>query len=130
MICNTLASFHLYLSLSQPLFMLFINYVDNSSALVSNISIPVVRLHQNHSFLFYQNITGVLTLFMPNFLNGIIHLQFLALSIIILRDIKMETCSWSASSIESGQTARMCRLAWLYTGGRLITFGVGRIRVN
>ena len=32
-----------------------------------------------------------LTLIMPNFLNGIIHLTFLTLSIIILRDIKMKT---------------------------------------
>ena len=38
-----------------------------------------------------------LTLIMPNFLNGIIHLPFLALSIIIFRDIKMKTWSWSAS---------------------------------
>ena len=60
----------------------------------------------------------LLTLIMPNFLNGKIHLPFLALSIIIFRDIKMKTYSWSASSIEPGQTARMC------------TFGVGRIRVN
>ena len=32
-----------------------------------------------------------LTLNLPNFLNGVIHLTFLALSIIILRDIKMKT---------------------------------------
>ena len=53
-------------------------------------------------------------------------------SIIIFRDIKLKTWSWSANSIEPGQTAKICRLAWLYTGGklRLMTFGVGRIRVN
>ena len=34
------------------------------------------------------------------------------------RDIKMKTLSWSAKSIEPGQTAQMCRLAWLYTGGK------------
>ena len=32
------------------------------------------------------------------------------------RDIKIR--SWSASSIEPGQTARIRRLAWLYTGGK------------
>ena len=41
------------------------------------------------------------------------HLPFLELSIIIFRDIKMPT--WSlANSIKPGQTAWMCRLAWLY----------------
>ena len=34
------------------------------------------------------------------------------------RDIKMKTWNWSANSIEPGQTARMCSLAWLYTGGK------------
>ena len=42
----------------------------------------------------------------------------LALSIIIFRDIKMKTWRWSANSIEPGQTAQMCGLAWLYTGGK------------
>ena len=36
-------------------------------------------------------------------LNGIIHLTFLVLSIIILRDIEMRTWSWSANSIEPDQ---------------------------
>ena len=49
----------------------------------------------------------LLTLTMPNFLNGTIHLTFLALSIIIFRDIKIKTCIWSANSIETGQTAWM-----------------------
>ena len=37
------------------------------------------------------DILHFLTLTMPNFLNGIIHLPFMELSIIILRDIKMKT---------------------------------------
>ena len=52
--------------------------------------------------------SNFLTLSMLNFLNGIIHLPFLALSIIILRDIKMRTWSLSANSIEHGQTAEWC----------------------
>ena len=62
-----------------------------------------------------------LTLIMLNYLNGIIHLPFSALSFIILMDIMMKTYSWSANSIELGQTAR-----WQ----KLITFGVGRIRIK
>ena len=42
----------------------------------------------------------------------------LALSIIIFGEIKMITWSWSSNSIEPGQTARKCRPAWLYTGGK------------
>ena len=47
-----------------------------------------------------------------NFLNGIIHLPNLELSIIMI------TCSWSANSMEPGHIAWKCRLAWLYTGGK------------
>ena len=39
-------------------------------------------------------------------------------SIINFMDIKMRTCSWLANSTEPGQIAWMCRLAWLYTGGK------------
>ena len=42
-----------------------------------------------------------------NFFYGIIHLPFLELCIIISRDIKMKTWSWSAKSKEPGQTAQM-----------------------
>ena len=42
----------------------------------------------------------------------------LELSIIIFRDIKMNTWSWSANSIEFGDTERMQRMVWLYTGGK------------
>ena len=58
-----------------------------------------------------------LTLTIPNFLNGKIHLTFLELSNIILGRLRWKLGSWSANSIESGQTARKCRLAWLYTVG-------------
>ena len=71
---------------------------------------------------FYFKVFLYLTLTMPNFLNGITHLPFLALSIISFRDIKMKTWSWSANSIE-------LRLA-LYWWQRLITFCVGRITVK
>ena len=30
----------------------------------------------------------------------------------------MSSLSWAANSIEPGQTVQMCRLAWLYTGGK------------
>ena len=53
-----------------------------------------------------------LTLTMHNFMNG---KSILYLSIIIFWDIKIKTESWSANSIEPGQTAW---LAWLYTGGK------------
>ena len=68
-----------------------------------------------------------LTLNLLNFLNGIIHLPFLDLSIIIFKDTKMRSWSWSTNSIEHGQNARMCRLAWLYTGGKswsVLTFNL------
>ena len=48
---------------------------------------------------FWKEDFSDITLTMPNFINGIIHLPFLALSIIIFRDIKMRTLSWSANSI-------------------------------
>ena len=46
-------------------------------------------------------ISQLLTLTMLNLLNRIIHLAFLAHSIIIFTDIKMKT--WSANSIVLGQ---------------------------
>ena len=63
-----------------------------------------------------------------DFLNGIIHFTFLAFSIIIFRDIKMKTYSWPANSIEPGQDVQASMT--LYWWQRLITFGVGRIRVK
>ena len=57
-----------------------------------------------------------LTLNLLNFLNSIIHLAFLELSIVKFRNINMRT--WSANSIEPGQNARMYRLAWICSGGK------------
>ena len=57
-----------------------------------------------------------LTLTMPNFINGKNPPSIFGTTCITFRDMK--TQSWSANSIEPGQTARMCRLAWLYTGGK------------
>ena len=61
-----------------------------------------------------QNHLGIkLTLNLLNFSNqpfsfGTAHYHF--------RDIKMTTC-WSANNIQPGYSARMYRLAGLYTGG-------------
>ena len=38
--------------------------------------------------------------------------------------------SWSANSIEPGQTTHMCRLAWLYNGGKGVTVDSRRIKVK
>ena len=64
----------------------------------------------------------ILTLNLLDFLNEIIHISFLALSITIFRDIKMKNWSWSANSIEPGQSAQMGRLAGLYPGGKAYHF--------
>ena len=76
----------------------------------------------------------VLTLTMPNSLNRIIHIPFLALSNIIFRDIKMKTLklvklvsqqyrAWSdCMDVQDGLA--------LYWWQRLITFSSGRIRVK
>ena len=42
----------------------------------------------------------------------------LVLSIIIFREIKMKTLSWSANSIQPDQTEWMCSLTRLYTGAK------------
>ena len=84
--------------------------------------------------LYIQSIRSseLLTLNLLNFLNGIIHLQFLALPIIIFRDVKMKNWSWSANSnyrpwldCTDGQVG----LA-LYWSKRLIMFGSSRSRVK
>ena len=49
-----------------------------------------------------------LALYLLNFLNRIIHPSFLELSIIIFRDIKMKTLSWSADSIEPNRDIGSC----------------------
>ena len=58
----------------------------------------------------------VLTLNLLNFLNGIINLPFLELSIIILGISRLKVED-GQPTVESGQTVLMCRLAWLYTDG-------------
>ena len=58
----------------------------------------------------------------PSSIFGTIHYHF--------RDIKMKTCSWSANSIEPGQTTDVHSGLALYWWQRHITFGVGRIRVK
>ena len=68
-------------------------------------------------FIFYF-ICNQLPLNLQNFLNRIFHLPFLELSIVIFRDNNVRTGSWSADSIEPGQTAQMCMLTWLYTDGK------------
>ena len=65
-----------------------------------------------------------------NFLFEVIHLPFLELSIIIYKDIKMIIWSWSDNIKEPGQSTWMYRLAWLYTGGKDITFFSIRKMVN
>ena len=64
-----------------------------------------------------SNVTGV-TLKLMNFLNVLTTLPFLELSIIILGIFRSELLSWSANSIEPGQTVQMFWLAWLYTSGK------------
>ena len=49
------------------------------------------------------------------------------MSIIIFKNIKMKTWrfqGWSANSIEPGQIAWVCRLAWVYTGGKGLLLSV------
>jgi hypothetical protein len=45
--------------------------------------------------------------------------SFLEQYFINFGDVEMKILNWLANSIEPGQTARMYRLAWLYTGGSL-----------
>ena len=84
-----------------------------------------VKLHQGVKSVYSRFVVTILLSFtnfksinplpVEYFLNGILHLQLLELSIIIFRDNKMKTLSWSANSIEPGQTAWMCRQAWFCT---------------
>ena len=48
----------------------------------------------------------------------------MALSIFILKISRWKLKSWSANSIQPGQTAQMWRLAWLYTGGKDLSLSV------
>ena len=102
----------------------------------------------------FLEVICMLTLNLLNFLNGLFHLPVLELSITVFGYIKMRIWSWSANSIELGQThstandikpgqtalpksiepgepTHPCNLAMqaLYCW-RLITFSSRRIRVN
>ena len=87
---------------------------------------------QVHLFALFEThiivlIHMLLTLNLLTFLNGIIHLPSIFGTVnYYFRDVKMKTWSWLTNSIEPGQTARDCMLAWLYSG----TFGSSRIRVK
>ena len=74
---------------------------------------------------------ALLTLTMPNFLNGIIRRPFLPLSIIIFEGYQDENLKMVSQQYRawSDCTAVQAGLA-LYWWQRLIIFGVGRIRVN
>ena len=96
-----------------------IEYVKNISVLIFiTTAKKYLHLGRTNNILYTKNALAVK---LPNFLNGIIHLSFLELSIISFGYIKMWIWSWPASSIKPGQTARMCRLAWLYTSGKAFT---------
>ena len=79
-----------------------------------------ISQHDN-IYMYTKYLTFSYYIITPNLLhfwNGIICLPFLELSVIIHRDIKMKTWSWSATSIKPGQSACMCILAWLYPDGK------------
>jgi hypothetical protein len=61
---------------------------------------------------------------MLNISNGLVSLPFLGLSIINFRGMNLNIYILSANRIEPGQTAWVCRLAWLYTGGKGLTLSV------
>ena len=84
-----------------------------------------------HLIVITKQCVSDLTLTLPNFLYGIIHLPFLELSIIIFRDVKIKTWKlviqqyrgWSdCTEVQAGMA--------LYWWQSLFTFGVGWIRVN
>jgi hypothetical protein len=60
------------------------------------------------------------------------HIQFplLELSIINFEHINIKIWILSANCIEPGQTARIYRLAWLYTGGKGWSLGSSIVRVK
>ena len=99
-----------------------LNYIDSSNK-QSSYKItwkPVVIVTGTYSNMLkntYGNLSfdrvQLLTLNLQSFLKGIVHFPILALSIIFI-----EISSWSANSINPGQTIRTCRLALVYTGGK------------
>ena len=72
----------------------------------------------------------MLTLFLMNFLNGVIHVPYLELSIIILRDIKVRTWKLVSQQYRAWSDCMDLQAGLALYWQRLITFGSGRIRVN
>ena len=60
----------------------------------------------------------ILTLNLLILLNAHVLFPFLEQYFINFKDIENEKFRLVANSIETGQTAQKCRLAWLYTGGK------------
>ena len=72
-----------------------------------NMSSPCAKVCKSTEYvIFYLYKAEFLKWNNPSSIFGTAHWHFLW------------TRSWSADGIESGQTARMYRLAWLYTGGK------------
>ena len=91
---------------------LYINFVQSNKP-------PLYKCRQYYGFFYQDLMTSDSPSKLLNFLNGLVHLPFLDLSIINFRDIKLKNWCWSPNSIELGKTAWMCRLAWLYnTAGK------------
>ena len=72
---------------------------------VVSVLAKTIMKHCVYKYSLYKKENSIKLSFLNllNFLNGIIHLPFLELSIIIFRDIKMRTWKWSANSIEPGR---------------------------
>ena len=71
------------------------------------------------SLLGVQILLAALPLSLLNFLNTLIHLLFLELSIINFWLSRWGIWSWSTNGIESGHTEWMCRLVCLFTGDKV-----------
>ena len=121
----TYTLFHSYRFLCRLSLTLFMHLFENTLErilcqgykFVDCFILVIMTTTSNVLFTFMISVLLTLTNLL-NFLNGIIHLTFLELSIVIFRDINMRTCSWSSNSIEPGQTALMCMLAWFYTDSK------------
>ena len=80
-----------------------------------------IRKGTGHTLSIYPGlileVKTILTLHLLNFLNGINRLKFWNSPLSFLGISRWELESWSANSIEPGQT---CRLAWIYTSGKYL----------
>ena len=106
-----------------PLVLFNFNYLCHT---MTNVIILATFIHMSR----FCNYNILLTLTMLNFLNEIILLTFLALSIISFRDIKIKTWRWSQQYRTWSDCMDVHAGLALYCWQRLITFGVGRIRVK